>query len=339
MNDLSFLDKITGQRILVAPLHWGLGHAARCVPIINQLSKNNAILLGSDGLALDLLRREFPDMSYVKLPSYNIHYKSKHFLLGMLKQSPKLSLAVSKEMALVEDIVDRFGLTMIISDHRLGCRDRRIRSVIIAHQLQLLAGMKMAAFIGSRLNKFFINDFDECWVPDYRIKSMSLAGRLSRSEGIKKVRYIGPVSRLNKRNLVKFYDIAVILSGPEPKRTWLESTLHSLLKDSSHRIVWIRGTSNTSDNPMSYDKVIDMANSKEINEVYNQSKLIIARAGYTTIMDIAKVGVPSILIPTKGQPEQEHLAQHLNGRHYFEFLAEEELSRLPDLIGLLKKGI
>ena len=33
------------QRILIAPLDWGLGHTARCIPIIEQqLQKGNEIL-------------------------------------------------------------------------------------------------------------------------------------------------------------------------------------------------------------------------------------------------------------------------------------------------------
>ncbi len=332
MNDLSFLDKITGQRILVAPLHWGLGHATRCIPIIKKLSKNNAILLGSDGLALDLLKREFPHMSYVKLPSYNIHYKSDHFLLGLVKQGPKLTLAVSKEMAMTEELVNRFGLTMIISDHRFGCRDIRIRSVIIAHQLQLQAGIKAAAFMGSKLNKFFINDFDECWIPDYKVSELSLSGVLSRSEGIKTVRYIGPISRLSKRVQPLKYDVAVILSGPEPKRTWLETALNSVLKDSRYHIAWIRGTTAKVKTPPRYQEVIEIATSDQISRIFNQSKVVIARAGYTTVMDISHVGVPSILIPTKGQPEQEHLALHLEGRDGFDFINEDQLSQLPIII-------
>ena len=29
------------KRILVAPLNWGIGHATRCIPIINALIDNN----------------------------------------------------------------------------------------------------------------------------------------------------------------------------------------------------------------------------------------------------------------------------------------------------------
>jgi len=52
-----------GSKILVAPLNWGLGHATRCIPIINAI-KNQGYepIIASDGVALNLLRVEFPDL-------------------------------------------------------------------------------------------------------------------------------------------------------------------------------------------------------------------------------------------------------------------------------------
>ena len=66
------------KHILVAPLNWGLGHATRCVPIINALlSQNYKVTIASDGDALRLLKEEFPKLSFVSLPSYKIEYAEK----------------------------------------------------------------------------------------------------------------------------------------------------------------------------------------------------------------------------------------------------------------------
>ena len=43
-------------RILVAPLNWGLGHATRCIPIINKLIHEGfEPVIASDGVALKIL--------------------------------------------------------------------------------------------------------------------------------------------------------------------------------------------------------------------------------------------------------------------------------------------
>ena len=50
------------KRILIAPLDWGLGHATRCIPIIKSLLEKNTVAIASDGEALELLRKEFPNL-------------------------------------------------------------------------------------------------------------------------------------------------------------------------------------------------------------------------------------------------------------------------------------
>ena len=63
------------MKILIAPLNWGLGHAARCIPLIHSyLSKGDEVVLGGDGDSLLLLRRTFPDLRVVDLPSLELRY-------------------------------------------------------------------------------------------------------------------------------------------------------------------------------------------------------------------------------------------------------------------------
>ena len=65
----------TPKNILVAPLNWGLGHATRCIPIIKALQEHNYIpIIASDGAALALLKKEFPYLKFLELPSYQIEY-------------------------------------------------------------------------------------------------------------------------------------------------------------------------------------------------------------------------------------------------------------------------
>ena len=66
------------KNILVAPLNWGLGHATRCIPIIKELEKNGFNpIIASDGMALELLKKEFPNLLALELPSYHIEYSRK----------------------------------------------------------------------------------------------------------------------------------------------------------------------------------------------------------------------------------------------------------------------
>ena len=58
------------KKVLIAPLNWGLGHATRCIPIITELHRQGAeVILASDGVALDLLKSEFPNLKIHRIPN------------------------------------------------------------------------------------------------------------------------------------------------------------------------------------------------------------------------------------------------------------------------------
>jgi hypothetical protein len=64
------------------------------------LQENNYIpIIASDGIALDLLRKEFPYLKTVELPSYHIEYakKGKHFKWKLVKSLPKMIDAILRE--------------------------------------------------------------------------------------------------------------------------------------------------------------------------------------------------------------------------------------------------
>ena len=65
------------KNILIAPLNWGLGHATRCIPIIDAVLENGDIpIIASDGQALHLLKKEYATATFIELPSYDIEYDS-----------------------------------------------------------------------------------------------------------------------------------------------------------------------------------------------------------------------------------------------------------------------
>ncbi len=326
MNSLTFLDDYKNKRIIVAALNWGLGHAARCIPLIRVLKKENEVILASDGLALELLKKEFPRAPFVELPSYNIHYRGKSFMRNMFFQAPKITGAVSQEMALADELVRKYNISMIVSDHRLGFRSDDCPSVILAHQIQIQSSFGPLGIVGSKLNKYFINQFDKCWIPDYENETMTLAGDLSRPRGLKRFSFIGPVSRFSYGQSDCDIDVLVLLSGPEPARTRLEEKVLKLLSHQDFKVVVVRGSQNKSATGSSEIEYIDLACTDVLENLLHRSTVVIARSGYSTIMDLVATRKTGILIPTPGQTEQEYLARHLSNHEGFHFLDEEELN-------------
>jgi uncharacterized protein (TIGR00661 family) len=300
------------KNILVAPLNWGLGHATRCIPIIKALEENHFNpIIASDGVALALLKKEFPHLSSVELPPYDISYaeKGKNFKWKLLAQMPKMFKAVYNERKIVNQIIITHAIDGIISDNRLGVYSQNIPSIFMTHQLNVLSGK--TSWLTTKVHSKFISKFDQCWVPDNNSDS-NLTGKLGHlKKPLKNLVYIGPLSRFEKRRRKKVFDLMVILSGPEPQRTFLEQKIILELESYEGNVVFIKGIvqekqiSHT-ENHITY---YNFMNSEQLENTFNQSEKVLCRSGYTTVMDLAKLGKKAFFIPTPGQYEQEYLAE------------------------------
>ena len=66
--------------------------------------------------------------------------------------------------------------------------------------------------------------------------------------------------------------------------------------------------------------------SEELNLAMIESRLIICRSGYSTVMDLFKLQKNAILIPTPGQTEQEYLAKHHQKIHSIYYQKQERIN-------------
>lgn len=300
------------KKIIVAPLNWGLGHATRCIPIIQGLLDNGyEPIIASDGVALELLKKEFPKLISFELPSYDIQYaeKGKNFKWKMIAQLPKIISTIKKERRKINRILEAYNFDGIISDNRLGVYSKNVPCVFITHQLNVLTGK--TSWLTTKMHKNYIRKFDECWVPDVE-KNPNLSGKLGHlSEPIKNVKYIGPLSRLCKKPMPIKYDLMILLSGPEPQRGILEKKIIEELKDYPKKVVFIKGIIERDQVREEIGNItfFNFMNSAELENTFNESNHILCRSGYTTVMDLAKLNKKAFFIPTPGQYEQEYLAK------------------------------
>ena len=300
----------TKKRILVAPLDWGIGHATRCIPIINALiSHNFEVIIASDSRPMHLLITEFPELEAIRFPGYNIKYpKFLPMSLSMLLQIPKLLLGIKKEHTVLEDIITDYKIDGVISDNRFGLFTAKVPSVFITHQLEI----KSPYFIDEirNLNYKYIKKFDVCWIMDD--EKENLAGSLSKPKFLpNNSLYIGVQSRFEKKYVEKKYDILGIVSGPEPQRSIFEKGLIKALKDREEKSLIVLGKpEQNSSEQIGSLSIKSHLNAKDLNTAILQSDLIICRPGYSTIMDLSRLGKKAIFIPTPGQTEQEYLAEN-----------------------------
>ena len=316
------------KRILITPLNWGLGHATRCMPIINELLKQNAeVIIATDGRAFHLLSKEYPTLIILKLPPYDITYKSKNMMRNIAPQLPKIIKAIATEYKAIQKIVKEYQIDAIISDNRFGCNSSQILSVFITHQLSIQIPSNLVQPQVNFFNKQFIQRFDMCWVPDFEIEKDSLSGKLSRNIGLKNVEYLGALTRMKYFEVSKKYDVFIILSGPEPQRTILEEQLIEQASKLSLKTLLIKGKTEET------NEVVKMGNltiqsfmtASELNEAILASDIIVTRSGYSTIMDLVVLGKRAILIPTPGQTEQEYLAKRFEEQGVYHLQEQDSI--------------
>lgn len=311
------------KRVLVCVLNWGLGHAARCVPVIEHLVEAGFdVFIGSDGAALTFLKREFAALTFFELPGYNITYPANgNMTFSMLLQSPKIISAIKKENDAVKKIIEENEISCIISDNRYGCYSEKIKSVFITHQLTIQAPAG-AQFIVNKINSSLLKMFNQIWVPDVEGEN-NLSGYLSHKHNLMNVFYTGVLSRFNKISIAEEknfrYKFMVLLSGPEPQRSILEKELLKEAERVSEEVLFVRGLVEdreplTSSNNIAFKNFLK---GDELAEAFAQSEIVVCRSGYSTIMDLAALNKKAVLIPTPGQTEQEYLADYFQEKKIF----------------------
>ena len=319
------------SNILISPLDWGLGHATRCIPIINHLIKQGCtVFIAAEGNVKALLESEFPQVVFLSLQGYNVKYaKQKKWLaIKILIQTPRILYLIYKEHQWLKKAINTYSIDGVISDNRFGLFTTKVPCVYITHQLLIKTGNKFIEAVISKIHLYFINKYTECWIPDYK-ENENIAGQLSHPPNIyKNVKYIGCLSRFYIIKDVEIkYDILILLSGPEPQRTVLEKILLLQLKEFKGRCLFIRGLPGA-DSSFSNETIIENTtnkleiknhlNSTQLNKAIQQAEIVISRSGYTTVMDLIKLNKKAILIPTPGQTEQEYLAKHLmNTKNFY----------------------
>ena len=319
----------SNKTILIAPLNWGLGHATRCIPIIKALQENNYIpIIASDGIALELLKKEFPYVKTLKLPSYQIEYAkdSKNFKWKLLKNFPKMIKAVWNEKKKVKKWVKKYDIDGIISDNRLGVISKKVPSVFITHQLNVMTGN--TTWITSLLHQNIIKKYDECWVPDFE-GTPNLTGKLGHIKNADfELKHIGPLSRMKKKETPKQFDLMIILSGPEPQRGLLEEKLKIEVQNYEGKVVFIKGIIERVQKKERVENVTfyNFMNTRQLEQTFNESETVLCRSGYTTIMDLAKLEKKAFFIPTPGQYEQEYLAEKLKKEGLVPFANQDDFT-------------
>jgi len=306
-----------------------------------------------------LLRVEFPSLTFVEIPGYDIKFgKNRAFTIFWLTLSiPKILIRIKREKEWLEKFVNHEKPHLVVSDNRYGLVNPEVFCVFVTHQLLIKTPFGWPGDrLLQRLNYRLIQKFSQCWVPDIE-EDGGLAGGLSHPVKMPHVpvHYIGWLSRFGgdgeagrlqgsvgdaeAGRLPGFAHmpagagpedyILVLLSGPEPQRTLLETIILRQAAECPRRLVLIRGLPEGGKSPGGIPQGVVMYDhlpAPELELVIRQASVVIARPGYSTVMDLARMGKNAALVPTPGQTEQEYLGRRLAALGYAVCIRQQDFS-------------
>lgn len=315
------------KNILVCPLDWGLGHATRMVPVINEILRQGAnVIIAADNSPLEFLKNYYPELLSVKLSGFQPVYPDNGSMaLTMLRSFPEMRRSAKAARIKLKEIILKYKIDAVVSDNRYELSSDKIYSVFVTHQLRIktFGIQKLADPIIRTIMYNYLRKYDEIWVPDNSERTLS--GDLSEvSDFSDRIFFVGILSRFSNHNLdiqQLESDLLILLSGPEPQRSILENKIIEQCRNSDLNVVVFKGKPDETEVKQSDNLLlIPHAQDDVLASYILSAKNIICRPGYSTLMDLYALKKDAIFVPTPGQTEQEYLANKLmnEGRAYFQ---------------------
>jgi len=327
------------MRILYGVCAWGLGHATRSLPVLRRLvGDGHEVLVYSDGPALELLRREVGGgVRLLAAPPYPNIFDGA-LAWTFFKRAPRLVAAMRAEHVRTDAIVREHRVDRVVSDSRWGVSSRRVPSFFISHHLRQLApgGNRLAEWLTEAVTwRALRGRYRRILVPDVAAAG-GLSGRLAhelRFYDPRQLRYVGLLSDVDRRPVARDVDTLVVLSGPEPSRSALEQHLLPGLRALPGRTIVLRGVpgAGAPSWPLAAVEALPHAPKPARDALFSAARVVVGRSGYTTVMDVARVGAPALFIPMRGQTEQEYLATRLAAAGRTHAVAERDLDLVRDV--------
>ena len=324
------------MKILVAPLDWGLGHATRTIPIIDEmLSRGFEVDLAVSGRIGALYKGQFPNLKQTDIPGYNIRYPAHGFEmpLWLIKNGRHLMRVMREEQRIADSLVNENGYDVVFSDNRFGFHSAKAHSVYMTHQLDIAFPGPFSIFekMGIAWHAHEMRRFDTVWVPDFA-EYPGMAGKLSHALS-RPVEFVGPLSRFAglhflNQDFGKKYRYVAILSGPEPLRTSFEKRVLKAFENLSGHHAVIRGLPGDSEMPAVPSNVtlFNHLETPDFAKVVLSAEHLISRPGYSTVMDMVYLGADCIFVPTPGQTEQVYLGKMLHRAQMAGLVPQKKLS-------------
>lgn len=320
----------------------GFGHSSRALAILREFAPNESIV-GSYDYAYDR----------IKSCGYNIEKISREFkLIGnkgvfdvrrTIIKNHVWALTFNQLVKQEIEIIKKYGASCVVADGRLvpvmAADKLGIPCVVITNQSAFYpffaknsALVKVFGKSFDWMMKTWLSSAEEIMIPDFPPPYTVCKPNLSpKYKVMKRTRFVGPLVQwdkdeiisVNKPNVNKPY-IVVSLGGHLYRKPLLDNVIElaKIMTDVDFDIFTSFKAEEVPDNV----RLID--GEKCIARFIKAADLVITQAGHSTAMELATLGIPSIIVPDFRQIEQENNAGRMQELGVSSVVTYPELSPL-----------
>lgn len=312
------------HRIYFSVCGEGYGHSSRDMAIARMLSDAGAnVLMGSYGYVLLRLKENFNAVEVER--EFEMVGNSGAFdLKATILRSKKTALLFSKLISDEKKAIEDFNATCVVADGRsaavISALKLGIPCVIISNQTSIEPFFRDSSFVLKLIGKpvdITLKTLtvlaENTLIPDFPPPNTVCINTLSNNGNImKKQIFVGPVVSDKFRNPGKRVEIdspfvLTLLGGHSYRLPIFNGILK--IADRFPDMKFIIFTKFRSENTP--ENVIVSEFAQDISAYMHSAQMIITQAGHSTAMEILTLGKPSLIIPDKGQIEQESNAAQM----------------------------
>jgi len=302
----------------------GYGHSSRDMAIARILTSGGArVLMGSYGYVFDRLKNNFDAIEIEK--EFEMTAKDGAFdLKATISQSRNSIFHYSRIISQEKNILEDFSATCVVADGRSAAVFAAFKlglpCIVISNQTSIESFFKESKFLLNLVGKpvdltlkTTMALAEEVLIPDFPPPFTVCINTLSKSQHVmKKQRFIGPVvsakfSSSRQPPGIRSPFVLTVLSG----HSFSLPIFNGILKIAERfpEINFLIFAKFKSDTIPKNTRILGF--SDDISPYMAAAELIIAQAGHSTAMEILTLGKPALIIPIKGQIEQEYNAERM----------------------------
>jgi UDP-N-acetylglucosamine--N-acetylmuramyl-(pentapeptide) pyrophosphoryl-undecaprenol N-acetylglucosamine transferase len=348
------------MKVLIIPCGIGMGHTSRSLALAKKFTENgDEVLFASYGSGYEMLN-EYTDYNVVKLPTIKFYGSSGELNLKYTaRKSIDAPFIFLKSIYHESRIIKEFKPDVVVSDSHysvpITCKVLGVPCILVSNDIspdfkEVYPDDRTMEYLENGLQRFIKDVSRLCQsiiIPDIK-NSWDIPPQIR-----DRVYYTGPILKMDtitmdtKEELRQRFGfgksekiVMATVGGSEFGNKLLNLVYQAAPDLDCDRLILVTGPQIKIDQEISSSSIIFKKYLEDMMEWMKLSDLLVSLAGHTTAMEIASLGIPSIMVPIENHPEQLKNAMKMKdyGIAHVENMGNISSKKLANVINHLLKN-